>query len=115
MIIRGSKHTFGDSVRSLGFDDFKKHCEGLKIFAQLPVKERNDKIKEAYGKYSRDVKQGKKSKPGSDLHSNDVKSDRGDTGAEQGADVGGEDLKGKKDQAKILDKKLRKPEKENKS
>lgn len=115
MKIRGKKHTFGESVKSLDFNEFKKHCEGLKIFTELPIKERNDKIKEAYGKYSGDAKKSSKSKSGSDIHSNDVKSDRGDIGAEQSADVRGKDLKREKDKTKVCNEKLRKPEKETKS
>jgi len=115
MKIRGQKHTFGEPVKSLSYDEFKKHCQGLKIFEQLPIKERNLKIKEAYGDLTGNAKKIPKSKPGSDLHSNDVESNGGDIGSEQIADVGGKDLKGKEDKAEVRDKKLRKPKEETES
>ena len=111
--IRGKKHTFNmDVVGKMDFKEFEKHCSELLIFIQLPKKERNAKIKECYGKYFGNVKQVQKSKSESDIHNNDVKSDRGDIRAEQSADVGGENLKGKKDTAKIQDKKIRSENKE---
>ena len=115
MNIRGQKHTFGDSIKSLSFDEFKKHCAGLRIFTQLPIKERNLKIKEAYGNLKGNVKQVSEPESGSDLHSNNVESNTGDIGAEQRSDVGGKDIGGKEDKAEVLDKKLRKPKKETKS
>lgn len=71
MKIRGKKHTFGDTIKALSFDDFKKHCQGLKIFAELPIKERNSKIKEVYGDLNKDANKGKKLKSNKDLHRDD--------------------------------------------
>jgi hypothetical protein len=115
MKIRGSKHTFGDGVKSLKFNEFKEHCEGLRIFAQLPIKERNDKIKEAYGNLTGNVKQVSKPESGSDLHSDNVESNTGDIGAESGTNVGRENIRGKEDNAKVQKQTLRKPKKETKS
>jgi len=95
--IRGKKHTFNKNVVSkLDYNGFKKHCLELPIFIQLPEKERNAKIKECYGEYFGNAKKSPKSKTGSDLRSDNVKPDGGDTRAEQSTDVGGEDINGRK-------------------
>ena len=47
--IRGKKHAFNvDIIGIYSFNDFKSHCESLNIFKQLPIKMRNEKIKEYY-------------------------------------------------------------------
>lgn len=108
VVIRGKKATFNDNVNKYSYDEFEKLCLNMPVFIQLPLKERNNKIKELYGKYFPNAKKIPKSKSGSDLHSNNDKSDRGNIGTEPSADVGGENLKGEKDRAKVQKQKLRK-------
>lgn len=110
--IRGKSHTFNMNViGKMNDKEFKEHCLELPIFIQLPVKERNAKIKEVYGEYFGNAKKSRKSKSGSDIHGNDVESDGGDIGAEQSADDGGKDIEGQEDKTEVLDKKLRSEEK----
>lgn len=113
-LIRGKKITFDKVVGTYSKDEFAKLCNSLPVFKELPIKERNLKIKEAYGNLKGNVKQVSKPELGSDLHSNNVKSDGGDIRAESGADDGGENIEGKEDKTEVLDKKLRKPKKETK-
>lgn len=115
VVIRGKKHTFNlDVVGSFSSDKFKSHCESLNIFKQLPIKERNDKIKEAYGNLKTNVKQISKARSGSDIHSNDEQSNGGDTGTEQGSNDGGQNVRGAKDKAKVQGQEIRSEKKEAK-
>ena len=108
VFIRGKKINFDKVIGTYSKDEFTKLCNSLPVFQELPIKERNDKIKEAYGNFKGNVKQSKKPKSRLDLHSNDVKSNRGDIGAESGTDDGGQDIRGEEDKAKVRIKKLRK-------
>ena len=113
--IRGKKHAFNvDIIGIYSFNDFKSHCESLNIFKQLPIKMRNEKIKEYYGKLQSNVKPISKPKSRPDIYPDDVQSDGGDIGAEQGTDDGRKDIEGNEDKAKIQKQTLRNKEKKAK-
>jgi hypothetical protein len=116
IVIRGMKHIFNmDYVSKLGEKEFKEHCLTLKIFTQLPEKERNLKIKEAYGNIKSDA--AKSRKPGEQISGRDIHSDNteqlgGDNRTEQATDVAGKDIEGTEHKTKVRKSKL--PEQDGK-
>jgi hypothetical protein len=114
IVIRGKKHTFGDVVLSYDFKKFKEHCEGLKIFQQLPIEERKAKIKETYGNISRNVKKDERSESVQDLSGSDNGRDRDNTRHEQKTANGRKDIGREEDKAKVQKQAIRSKEKETK-
>lgn len=108
MIVNGYNINFNKkAVEQLTFDEFEKMCLTLRPFKELPKKERTKKIKEVYGNFGTNAKKAKGSKRGKDLHSSNDESDRRDSSAEQGADVGGESIDGEEAKAKVQESKVR--------
>lgn len=107
---KGRKSNWNDKwLKTLTEDEFKELCLGTSTFKKMPLKERNLKIKEAYGNLQSNAKKSRKSGKeisGGDLHHSDGKQFGGDTGTEQGSDDGRKDIKGKEDKAKIQKQKL---------
>lgn len=110
VVIRGKKHSFNiDVVSKLSESEFKEHCSLLPIFIQLPEKERNSKIKEAYGNLTANAKESGKSgkqSSGRNLRDSDAEPIGRDTGAKQGSDDGRENVNGKKDKSKVRKQEL---------
>lgn len=114
--IRGKKTTFNkDVVGKLDFKGFKNMCLKMPSFISLPEKEREQKIKELYGKYFPNAKKVRESRPGSDIYADNVKSDRRDSGTKQSADGRGKDIPREKDKTEVQKQKVRSGKKETKS
>ena len=114
--IRGKKHTFNVNIVSNYTEkDFTEYCCSLAIFNELPVKERNAEIKKAYGNLKADAKESRKSREKgtrSDIHSDDAEQLGRDSREKQGADVGRENVKGRKDTTGIQKQVVSKKNKE---
>lgn len=110
IVIRNKKHTFNtDVVSKLSEKEFKEHCLTLKIFTQLPKKERDVKIKEAYGNLTTNAKESRstgKNRTRSGVRGDDAEQLGRDRGAEQVANAGRKDVKGKKDNTKVRKQEL---------